>query len=110
MRKINKYIILIIHLFINFGVVAQGGPPPDNSCCESIYKELIGSEDPNSPTNPLFIEYNKCKQMEAASAGSYCNPILPIDNSIYIYMSMLAAVGLASFVIIRKITHKKTPM
>lgn len=106
MKKIlNKYCCVFFFLFGSFIMLSQPGPggPPDHECCELIYKELIGSEDPNSPTNPLYIAYNECERMETANPGSYCNPIVPIDNSLYIYISIVAGVALASFVIARKI-------
>lgn len=116
-NKLSKYSVVCFFFIGSFFVFADGPPiGPVHECCELIYKELDPDNpdpnDPNDPNNPLYQEYIKCQAMESANAGSYCNPIVPIDNSRYVYISMVAGVALASFVIARAVErkNKKTPM
>lgn len=89
--------------FAGFGALADppSGPglpvdtPPGQDCCRDLEPEF--GEEPS-------YEYLACIDNPAG----YCT--VPIDNSIYLYALMGTGFVLASFVIIRKIKNKKTPM
>lgn len=99
MRKIlNKYCCIF---FFFAGIVCAQPPPTGLECC-SEYE----GEDPDDPPQ----QYLDCIAAETAEPGSYCNPVVPIDNSIYILITGLSGGVLVLFVIYRGIKHKKTPM
>lgn len=103
-EMLNKYIFIACFL-LSLEVVSQGNPPPGlpvdappgYECCEDL-APASGLEADASQ------EYKDCM----ANPAAYCT--VPIDNSIYIYALMATGFALASFVIIRKIKNKKTPM
>jgi len=75
-----------------------GVPPPDGQdCCRDFE-----GDDPDNPPQA----WRDCM----ADPVAYCT--IPIDNSRYVYISMVAGVALASFVIARAVErkNKKTPM
>lgn len=92
MRKIFiKCVFLIVCMVMGFGVFAQKIPPPGLTCCDLLYQE----------TNDLDA-YNECVDPANPNPNAYCENVLPIDNSLYIYISIVAGVALASFVIARR--------
>ncbi|MFA9195409.1 hypothetical protein AAGV33_13425 [Flavobacterium sp. FBOR7N2.3] len=104
-RILNKYVFLISCLFVGFVVLADtpsppgypGGVPPSPSdgCC----REFEGEDENGNPSQ----QWLDCIAAETEEPGSYCADTVPVDNSIYIYISMVAGVALASFVIARRI-------
>lgn len=62
-------------------------PPPGLACCDELYNNTGDIE-----------AYEECKN--SPNPAAYCP--LPVDNSIYIYISIVAGVTLASFVIARR--------
>lgn len=96
MRKVLcKYSCVFFFFIGSFVVFADGPPPvvpPSHECCEDFAPPL-GQEDQASQ------EYLDC----IANPTAYCT--IPIDNSVYIYISIVAGVALASFVIARKIKN-----
>lgn len=100
MRKILiKYIFLIACLFVSFGVTAQKIPPPGLTCCDLLYEETGNIE-----------AYKECIDPANPNPNAYCDPVIPIDISIYVYISMAAGLGFGSFVMVKKIKSKKTPI
>ena len=81
---------------------AEGGPPSPVGleCC----REYEG-ENPNKPPQ----QYLDCIAAETAERGSYCNPVVPIDNSIYILLAGFSGSILVLMVVYREIKRKKTP-
>ena len=104
-RVLNKYVFLVTCLFVGLVVFAQtqpqppygypdGVPPPSGlTCCGPLEAE---------PGEPGYSEYQDCITYYTANPNAPCQTTIPIDNSIYIYISMVAAVALASFVIARR--------
>lgn len=86
MRKIFiKCVFLIVCMVMGFGVFAQKIPPPPGfECC----LQFEGTP-----------QYDECLNSDP---DVYCNGAVPIDNSLYIYISIVAGVALASFVIARR--------
>ncbi len=101
MRKILGKYSCVFFFFVGSFVMLAETPPPGLECC------VVYENDNDPGPSP---EYLACVAAEEADPGSYCNPALPIDNSVYIYVSMAVGLALASFVMIKKIKSKKTPM
>ena len=98
---------------MGFVVLANPSPPgitdddvpPVHNCCDDIVAGIV--IDPDNPADDAIrLEYEKCLGNPAA----YCT--IPIDNSRYVYISIVAGVALASFVIARAVErkNKKTPI
>ena len=95
MRRIFfKCSFFIICLVVSSRGVSQQTPPvglpPGHECCE----DLAPASGQLSDASP---EYLACIE----DPTDYCT--VPIDNSLYIYISMVAAVAIASFVLVRRI-------
>lgn len=79
------------HLFVSALGFSQVPPsPPGFECCDAAFN-ATGDMD----------AYEKCKEA-VKNDPYYCDPVIPIDKSRYIYISMVAAVALASFIIARR--------
>lgn len=78
-------------------------PPVGLTCCEPLEAE---------PDTPGHQEYQECIDYYTANPTAPCQTTIPIDNSRYIYITMIAGVALASFVIVKAVErkNKKTPM
>ena len=96
--KIN--IFIIIFLLASSFAFTQNPPPPGLECC-SEYE----GENPNNPPQ----QYLDCIAAEEAEPGSYCSPVVPIDNSIYILLAGFSGSILVLMVVYREIKRKKTP-
>lgn len=107
-NKLSKYSVVCFFFIGCFGMLADtpgqpgsGTTPPPHECCEGILPEgYDGSENPDPVLFPELAakvaEYKACE----LDPEAYCT--IPIDNSIYIYISIVAGVALASFVIARR--------
>jgi hypothetical protein len=94
------FFTLLLIVFTNANLKAQGGGtpppvPPGFECCEQFAGP---GPDPSQ-------QYLDC--INSGNPEQFCDS-LPVDNSIYILMA--TGFAFASFVIFRKINHKKTPM
>lgn len=86
---------------MGFVVLANPSPPgitdddvpPVHNCCED-FAPPDGQPFPEG--SPEEEKYEGCK----ANPAAYCT--IPINNSRYIYISIVAGVALASFVIARR--------
>ena len=90
MKNAPKIFFILLFLLMQTGLAIAQPPPPGSECCLQFEDDLAA--------------YTEC----LSDPESYCNAPLPADNSIHI----LICVGLAfgTFVIFKKINHKKTPM
>ncbi|MGM8362331.1 hypothetical protein ACSV4D_10490 [Flavobacterium sp. ARAG 55.4] len=101
MKKIRYKYFVIALLLVGLRVVAQPPSPVGLGCCKDYEPE---------GTDPPSQQYLDCIEAETEEPGSYCNPIVPIDNSIYVLITGLAGGVLVLLVVYRGIKRKKTPM
>ncbi|MFL9829857.1 hypothetical protein ABS764_03245 [Flavobacterium sp. ST-87] len=100
-RILNKYSFLVACFFVSFVMMADIPPPNGLECCKDYEPE---------GTDPPSQQYLDCIEAETEEPGSYCNPIVSIDNSIYVLITGLGGGVLALLVVYRGIKRKKTPM
>jgi len=93
--KIIRKVAFIYLMVMTVGTFTslQPGPPGDSEC-ETECQELFDDEDGG-------VAYQQC-------IADCENGALPIDDSI-LYL-LIAGTFLASFVLLKKTNHKKTPM
>jgi len=93
--KIIRKVAFIYLMVMTVAIFASLDPgPPGNTQCQNECQELIDDEDGG-------VAYEQC-------IADCENGAVPIDDSI-LYL-LIAGTFLASFVLLKKPNHKKTPM
>lgn len=92
MKNAPKLFIIVLFLLMQTGLAFALDPPvpPGGDCCVEFEDDVAA--------------YNQCLM----DPESYCSAPLPANNSIDILMYVGLLFG--TFVIFKKINHKKTPM